>query len=83
MPKTNKKKRSDLDFIMDWEGGDEEMSVTELAEGFCQLANGGTLNGLQGMYGRTFNGLKESGIVKSEKGLWKPDPKRIEELEAQ
>jgi len=53
---------TDLEFIMEYEGGEREMSEEELIAGFQQLIDSGLVWQLQGHYGRTAKELIEEGV---------------------
>jgi len=53
---------TDLEFIMEYEGGEREMSEEQLIAGFQQLIDSGLVWQLQGHYGRTAKELIEEGV---------------------
>ena len=55
------KKRDIVDLIMSWESG--ELSADETIDFFSRLIKGGTINHLQGCYGRMAHRLVEAGYL--------------------
>jgi len=53
---------TDLEFIMEYKGGEEEMSEEQLIAGFQQLIDSGLVWQLQGHYGRTAHELIKEGV---------------------
>ena len=58
--KTEEKKRDTVDLIIAWEQG--ELSNDETIDFFSRLFKEGTINHLQGCYGRTAAALIEAGL---------------------
>lgn len=73
---------STLSFIMGYEGG-EISSLSEVAQGFCDLANeGGLVWKLQGSYGREMQRLIDAGVVVKTDGTWAVDGEVVNEIES-
>lgn len=62
MAETKAKPWNELDFIIEFEGGD--LSEDEVIEGFQHLVDNGHAWMLQGMYGRTAADMIRAGVVK-------------------